>query len=179
MTLKRLSKLTNGNIFKELDKTTGNMRYFTNLITKPLLRINSLDDTDNLKISMEIFTYFPSTFTLHTLVTLEELADLIITQEVVTTTDVPPEDVDKLLNFTPDYIINNRDKFRFTDEEVRLIVEGKLYPIVDLKLSTIKDTEVKIIGKEVDIEDIRIKIEGQMGNEEFISKVKKHSIFRS
>lgn len=171
----RLNRLTNNNVFREIDKTTGNYRYFVNLVSRPLLKVSSIDDTDNLKISMEIHAFVPSKFNINTIVTLEELADLIITKEMVTTTNVPPEDLDKLLNFSPNYIAKNRDKFSFTDQQLGEIYAGTLYPIVNLQTDNLTDEEVAVIGNLndgiVNIEDIRIRLEEQVTNSEYISNV--------
>lgn len=171
----RLNRLTNNNVFREIDKTTGNYRYFVNIATRPLLKLTSIDDTDNLRISLEINTYLPSKFHINTIVTLEELSDLVITKEMVTTTDVPPEDLDKLLNFSPRYIATHRDKFSFSDEDFNKILAGTLYPIVKLQGDNLTQEEVAIIGNlnegKVNIEDIRIRLEEQVTNTDFISSV--------
>jgi len=131
----RLNTITDGNIYDELDRTTGNNRTVIDLRTRPIVTINSIDNPeDGINISIELEVPLPSKFWMSSIYSAEELnSSLVKNFELLPVENMSDEDKEKLVNFDIAFIEANRSLFpEVTDEILSDIIHGKIIPVASL-----------------------------------------------
>ena len=183
----RLVKLTNGNIFEEIDKTTGNKKYYSSINTYPLMNINSLDllqDDNTASITFTLTLFTPTQIFIDSEITIESLPYLNIRPEVIQLSNIldtlGEDDTIKALNFDINFIKNNRDYYNFTDEDILNMEKGILKPYVDI--TNLTEEEIKYIGiynaNVSYIENMKIRIEGLL-NDNIIANSKNSEVTKT
>ena len=131
----RLNEMSFGELYHEIDNTTGNMSDFINIRTNPVVNVTGLSTSEEgAEISLEVEVDLPSRFWLSSIYTEDELNTAIIKQFTVVKPDVLTEvERSKLVNFDLSFIINNRALFTgVTDADIEAMRNNELIPYISL-----------------------------------------------
>lgn len=160
----RLSEISNGGFIEEIDSTTGNVKYAVTINTRVLAKIESISlDNTSLTVSFSVEVMLPDKFWFTSVYTAEELLESVVTNVTLTEASTLSNENEKIkyLNFNNKFIFDNLHLFpMFSADQLNLIKEGKLIPIVDLSL--LSDEEKKLVGVVGQIEEIEISLDEKL-----------------
>ena len=168
----RLLKMTDGNVWEEIDKATGKPKFYSAIDTFPMINIESLDlqDDNTATITFGLSLFTPTQIVVDSDISISNLPLVNIRPEAILLTDVldtlGEEDTIKALNFDISFIERNRSYYNFTDQDILDMKSGILKPYIDI--TTLTTQEISYIGLYNSslsfIKDMKIRIEGSIND---------------
>ena len=142
----RLNEMTFGNIYEELDRTTGNKVTFVDIFTRPIVTVSGISTTEEGgNLSLELEVALPSKFWLSSVYSEEYLIDLPkIVVDFNDISDLNDIDRENILNFDIETIQKYSHLLDIEPSDLEKIIDGTLVPFVNL--TTVSDEDRSLVG---------------------------------